>query len=227
MRLRPLVIDALIVMALMTVAVMLGQEATAQGWPALDVTGYVLVGLVNLPLAPRNRAPIAVCVTVDVAWLVYITAGYWPVVNSFGPMLALYTVASLRRTRVAAVSAVVMAAIWTFSGLLHDNSVMASVVAQAVVFSAVIWRFGHLARRSARLAEQLRREQLERAAREVAEERGRIARELIPARSDCSPRWPRSVAVIRCSHPASPAAWSKPSPVVAPRASSRRPTSTG
>ena len=47
-----------------------------------------------------------------------------------------------------------------------------------VVYPAVLWRFGLVARRLGRTARQLRREQAERARREVAEERGRIAREL-------------------------------------------------
>jgi hypothetical protein len=55
---------------------------------------------------------------------------------------------------------------------------MPSVVGQAVGFSLVLVRFGFLARRSAELTRQLRREQDERATRKVVEERGRIAREL-------------------------------------------------
>lgn len=178
MRFHPLVIDALVVTALMTVAVLLGQESTAQGWPALDAYGYLLVVLVNLPLAARNRAPLAVGLTVDVVWLVYITAGYWPVVNSFGPMLALYTIAATRATRTAGWCAVLMAAVWIYAGLHHEGSAMPSVIAQAVGFAAVLWRLGYLAGHSARLAQQLRREQAERAQREIARERGRIAREL-------------------------------------------------
>src|SRR5918996_807213 len=63
------------------------------------------------------------------------------------------------------------------AGVSHTDS-WPSVVGQAVVYRAVLWRFGVVARRSAELTRQLRREQAERARREVAEERGRIAREL-------------------------------------------------
>ncbi|MER7779585.1 histidine kinase [Streptomyces sp. NPDC096191] len=55
---------------------------------------------------------------------------------------------------------------------------MASVVGQAVGFPLVLWRFGYVARRTAELTRRLRAEQADRARREVAEERVRIAREL-------------------------------------------------
>ncbi|GAA2436961.1 sensor histidine kinase [Streptomyces lavendulocolor] len=178
MRIRPLAADVLITAALTSVAVTLGQEAPSQGWPSLDLAGHLLVGLVNLPVVVRGRAPVAVCLFVLVMWTVYVTAGYWPVVNSFAPMLAVYTVASLRPLRTAAWCAALMSAVWVYAGLVSDRAAMPSVVGQALGFSLVLVRFGHVARRSAELARRLRAEQEERARREVAEERGRIAREL-------------------------------------------------
>ncbi|MGH4034266.1 sensor histidine kinase [Actinomycetota bacterium Odt1-20B] len=175
---RPLAVDALIAVALTTVAVLLGQESVKQGWPALDAKGYALVALVNLPVVLRSRAPVAVLLAVHLVCAVYITAGYWPVVNTFGPMLAVYTVASLRPLRIALPGAGLMCAVWIYAGLVSEDSVMASVVGQAVGFSLVLLRFGYVARQSTELARQLKREQDERARREVAEERGRIAREL-------------------------------------------------
>ncbi|GGL89962.1 ATPase [Streptomyces fumigatiscleroticus] len=178
MRLHPLAADGLIVAALTTVAGLLGTEAVAQGWPALDPLGWTLVALVNLPLALRTRAPVAVCLAVHLCWAVYVTLGYWPVVNSFGPMLAVYTVASLRPARTAASCAALLAAVWIYAGVISDADAMASVVGQALGFPVVLWRFGHVARRTAELTRQLRAEQAERARREVAGERVRIAREL-------------------------------------------------
>ncbi|MFM9608288.1 sensor histidine kinase [Streptomyces niveiscabiei] len=183
MRIRPpvragLAADALIAVALAGVSVLLGQEAASQGWSSLDAPAYALVGLVNLPLALRGRAPVAVCAVVHLVWFCYVTAGYWPVVNSFGPMLAVYTVASLRPVRTSVVCAVAMAGVWIYAGVISDGGSMVSVLGQAVVFPAVLWRFGVIARRSAELTGRLRAEQAERARREVAEERGRIAREL-------------------------------------------------
>ncbi|QEV19745.1 sensor histidine kinase [Streptomyces alboniger] len=178
MRIRPLVVDALIAVALTAVAVLLGQESAQQGWPELDAAGYALVALVNLPAVLRGKAPFAVFLFVHSVWIVYVTAGYWPVLNTFAPMLAVYTVASLRPTRVSLPCAALMGAVWIYAGLLTEGAGMAAVVAQATGFPLVLWRFGYAARRTAELARQLKREQDERARREVAEERGRIAREL-------------------------------------------------
>ncbi|MEU3740734.1 sensor histidine kinase [Streptomyces sp. NPDC032198] len=178
MRMRPLVADTSIAVALTTVAVLLGQESAKQGWPELDVRGYVLVALVNVPIVARSRAPLTVLTVVYLAWIAYVTVGYWPVVNTFGPMLAVYTVASLKPPRVSLPCAALMSAVWIYAGAISEGATMASVIGQAIGFPLVIWRFGHVARRSAELARQLKREQDERARREVAEERGRIAREL-------------------------------------------------
>ncbi|MFJ5548761.1 sensor histidine kinase [Streptomyces sp. NPDC093225] len=178
MRIRPLLADALVAAAIAGLAVLLAQEAPEQGWPPLDGTGYALVAALHLPLVLRARGPVAVCLFVDLVWTVYVTAGYWPVVSSFAPMLALYTVASTRPARTTGVCAGLMAAVWICAGLLRPDSNMVSVAGQALVFPAVMWRFGWLARRSAELTRRLRAEQAERARREVAAERGRIAREL-------------------------------------------------
>ena len=178
MRIRPHAVDALTAAALASVAVLLGQDAVRQGHSPLDAAGYTLVVLVHLPLAFRGRAPVAVCCLVHATWLAYITAGYWPVVCSFGPMLAVYTVASLRPPRLAVPFAGLMGATWIYAGAVSHTDGWPSVVGQALIYPAVLWRFGETARRSAELARQLRREQAVRARREVAEERGRIAREL-------------------------------------------------
>jgi len=178
MRIHPLAADGLIATALTTVAVLLGREAVAQGWPALDPLAWILVLLATLPLALRTRAPVTVFAFVHAVGVLYISLGYWPVVITFGPMLAVYTVASVRPARTTAVCAAVMGAVWVYAGLVTDGSSMASVLAQAVAYPLVFWWFGHIARRTAELTRQLRAEQAERARREVAEERVRIAREL-------------------------------------------------
>lgn len=178
MRIRSLAVDALIAAALAGVALLLGQEAARQGQKPLDATAYALVVLVHLPLVLRGRAPVVVCGLVHATWLVYITAGYWAVVCSFGPLLAVYTVASLRAVCVSLPCAVLLGGVWIYAGAVSHTDSWPSVVGQALVYPAVLWRFGVVARRSAELTRQLRREQAERARREVAEERGRIAREL-------------------------------------------------
>lgn len=178
MRTRPQAVDASIAVAQTAVSVLLGQGAEGQDWPQLDLFAYVLIGLVNLPGIFRSRFPVLICIFVHLAWVVYVHAGYWPVVNCLGPMLAVYTVASLRPPRVSVPCAVLMTVVWIYAGVVSDTDTMAAVVAQALAFPAVLWRFGYVARQTTELARQLRKEQDERARREVAEERGRIAREL-------------------------------------------------
>jgi signal transduction histidine kinase len=175
---RPLVVDTLIAVAMAVVAVLLGQESRSQGWPELDTRAYVLVALAHLPVALRGRRPLGVFAVVQAAALVYVTLGYWPVVCTFGSMLALYTVASVRPVRTALVCAASMTALWAYAGVVSHTPSMASVLGQALLYCSVLVWFGHLARRAAELTRRLRAEQAERARRAVAEERGRIAREL-------------------------------------------------
>ncbi|SEP77686.1 Signal transduction histidine kinase [Streptomyces sp. yr375] len=175
---RPLVVDTLIALATVTVAVLLGRESVSQGWPELDARAFALVVLAQLPVALRGRWPVAVFVAVQGAAVAYVTLGYWPVVCTFGSLLALYTVASLRTTRVTVACAATLSAFWLYAGVVSDSPSMASVLAQALLYSAVLVRFGVLARHTAELTRRLREEQTERALRAVAEERGRIAREL-------------------------------------------------
>ncbi|MFJ2404720.1 sensor histidine kinase [Streptomyces xanthochromogenes] len=178
MRIRPQFADALMAVVLTCVSVVLGKESAQQGWSPLDGRGYALAVLAGLPLAFRVRAPLAVLLWSHLVFVLYVAGGYWPVVATFGPMLSLYTVASLCRPRTAAICAFAMAGAWVYAGVASPRAQMASVVAQALVFPLVLLRFGVLARRSTELARQLRREQAERARQEVAAERGRIAREL-------------------------------------------------
>ncbi|MFI6049066.1 sensor histidine kinase [Streptomyces violascens] len=179
MRIRPQFADALIAVALTGASAVLGKESGSQGWDPLDAWGYLLVALAGLPLAFRVRAPLAVLLWTHLVFVVYVAGGYWPVVVTFGPMLSLYTVASLCALRTAVLCGFVMAGAWIHAGVAASpRGSMASVVTQALVFALVLIRFGAMARRSTDLARQLRREQAERARREVAAERGRIAREL-------------------------------------------------
>jgi signal transduction histidine kinase len=118
-------------------------------------------------------------------WAGYVAAGYWPVVNCLAPMLALYTVAASRPLRTAFACAVPTGAVWLYAGCTAAKGSVPTVIVQSVVFGLVMIRFGHAARLSAErgdqlavLSERLRREQAERSRRAVAEEQGRIAREL-------------------------------------------------
>lgn len=186
MKLRPLrgpLVNALIGVAMTGLALLLGQDATAEDWPALDPSAYALVVVVNLPAMVRTRFPVAVFVLAQSGFAVYAALGYWPVVNSLATLLATYTLASERPARISVPGAAVTGLTWLGAGLLnelygwHDGS-LASAAGQAVVFPAVLWWFGALSRRTTELTRALALEQEERARREVAYERGRIAREL-------------------------------------------------
>lgn len=177
-------LDVLIALAFTTVAILVGRDPEGTGWRPQDGLGIAVSCLVNAPLALRRRAPLTVFLVSGAAWVLFITLGYWPVVNSMGPFLGLYTVASLRPLRPALVCTAAVGAIWVYAGWRIGQATPA-VFAQAIVFPAVGCRVGIAAQISARradrlaeLAEQLRREQQHRMRRAVAEEQRRIAREL-------------------------------------------------
>jgi signal transduction histidine kinase len=177
--------DVVLAASITGVSLLLGHENPAGGWRHLDALGYALTCLISLSTVARRRAPVSVLLFYCVLWAVYIGAGYWPVVNSCGALLLLYTVAASRPPRVTAVSAALAAGVWLYAGLASPQHSISSVVAQSVVFPAVIWKVGdgarQLADRGTQLAvsaERLRHEQEELARRAVVDERVRIAREM-------------------------------------------------
>ncbi|MEU1184351.1 sensor histidine kinase [Streptomyces sp. NPDC005820] len=175
---RPLAIDTLIALAMVWAAVRLGQKSVMLGWPELDARAYVLVALMHLPVILRSRVPLLVFGAVQCASIAYISLGYFPVVAVFGPMLVLYTVASVLPTRVAVGCAVVMTAVWVYAAVIDNRLTLGSAVNQALLYCSIMVWFGTRVRRSSELAQQLAAEQAERARREVTEERTRIAREM-------------------------------------------------
>ncbi|KAB8169993.1 sensor histidine kinase [Streptomyces sp. 3MP-14] len=160
------------------VALLLAGDSESEGWPEPSAWGLVLAVLAQAPVALRNRAPVTVFTATQIAAFWYVSLGFWPVVCTFGPLLALYTVASARPARVAVGCAAVLATLWVYGGVVSESQSMPTVVAQALLFGAVMVWFGTLARRSAELARRLTAEQAERARRAVTDERRRIAREL-------------------------------------------------
>jgi signal transduction histidine kinase len=180
-------VDAGLAVAFTVVAVLLGMEPPppGHGWHRMDAVGFALTALMNLPIAARNRWPVGVCLVVCGVWALYVADGNWPVINSPAPMLAGYTVATLRPMGTAVACAAVSSVVWWYAGWTAQESSPASVTAQSLVFSALLLRFGRAARLQAEqarqlaaMAEQLRAEQEDRARRAVAEEQSRIAREL-------------------------------------------------
>lgn len=181
-----LLLDGLLALAYTGAGLLLGQEQPPAGWQRLDGAGVVLTVLVSLVLVARRMAPVAVFVCSDALWIAYIACGYWPVVNSMAPLLALYTVAAARPARTTGICTAVVGGTWLYAGLANaENGSLPTVLAQALLFPLVIAAFGRgsgrLAKNNERLAElarRLREEQEARALQAVMEERVRIAREL-------------------------------------------------
>ncbi|MGK5544204.1 sensor histidine kinase [Streptomyces sp. URMC 127] len=180
-------LDVALAVGFTVVALLLAGERPPEGWywDRPDALGYTLICVINLLVAARRSAPVVVFTGATALWLWYIAAGFWPVVNSAALMLALYTVAAMRRTVCAAACGAAFAGVWVAGALLSGSNAPATAVAQALVVPFIMWKFGENARklgdRNRALSEltgQLRREREENARRAVAEERVRIAREL-------------------------------------------------
>ncbi|WP_405428238.1 sensor histidine kinase [Streptomyces erythrochromogenes] len=186
LRYRSLAIDSALALGYAGAALLLGREQPPPGWQPLDGLGAVLTVLVGLVLLARRIAPVAAFAASSALWVVFIACGYWPVVNSMPPLLGLYTVAATCTVRTSVACAAVVTGTWVYAGLANaENSSMPTVLAQAVLFPAVVFvvgrGFGRLAERNRQFAEltfQLRRQQEENARQALTEERVRIAREL-------------------------------------------------
>ncbi|MEU5783962.1 sensor histidine kinase [Micromonospora lupini] len=178
---HPLFVDGLLATATVAVGLALASQQPPAGIRPMDLPGYALTCLLGALLVARQRAPMAVLVVYCAVWAGYIDLGYWPVVNSPGMLLALYTVAARRRVRAALTAALIAATVWVYAG--HESLLVAIV--QGVAWTGVVAWIGHGAgqlaasnQRLARVARQLEYEQDQRARRAVVEERVRIAREL-------------------------------------------------
>ncbi|MFI7382556.1 sensor histidine kinase [Streptomyces sp. NPDC049813] len=175
--------DIMIGLAMTALALLLAWDSPAQDWPAPDAPALALILLANLPAAVRSRYPVVAFLCAQAGLVGLAAGGYWPVVNSLATLLATYTVAALRPARVATAGAVGTATSWLVVGALDQvrggtHGSFAVAAGQAVVFPAVLWWFGTLARRATDLTRQLKAEQEERARRVLADEQARIAREL-------------------------------------------------
>ncbi|WP_201261063.1 sensor histidine kinase [Embleya scabrispora] len=181
----PRAVDVTLAVADMVVSLLLAREDPTGNWRHTDTFGFVLIVLINLPLLVRRRAPVAVLLGMLTLQIWFIALGYWPVVNSLGSLLALYTVASHRPVRIAVAAIAAVGATWIYAGLAADGGSMATVVGQILTVPPVVCWFGTAARRLgernaqlALLTAKLAREQEARARRAVTDERVRIAREL-------------------------------------------------
>jgi signal transduction histidine kinase len=178
-------LDTIVVVSFTMITMRLGMQYQLPGFRSFDVLAYVLTGLANLPLAARRRAPRTVLAICCAGLATYLLMGYMPSLNLFGPLIALYTVATYQSVASTAIGAIVTAASVFYSAIRTEVLSLEVSAGEAILTTAIAWMFGNnareLAQRNAELAyltEQLQREQAERAQRAVIEDRLRIAREL-------------------------------------------------
>ncbi|WP_307867978.1 sensor histidine kinase [Umezawaea beigongshangensis] len=171
MNLRPVLSDVLlaVVLTALTAATLAGIDGGA-GWVA-----HLVAALTVAPVALRQWAPVLVMVVVVSALAAFSLLGFGTFPNGgVGMLIGMFTVATLRPRWVAAVVflAATVAEVFCFSTLPHPFA-WAQVV-QAVLVTLGAWVLGESTRRWGERTERL----AEKAARAVADERVRIAREL-------------------------------------------------
>jgi signal transduction histidine kinase len=185
LRADTLLVDTLVAIALLVLTVVqigLGEPPGGSRGAAL-----LFAPAVTLPLAWRRRVPLAALVVIAAAVVAQSLVAAPPV--SFGTflalMLAVYSVAAHCGRREALAGAAIGAVAAGVQGLREPGEASAFEVVYGVVYFGGAWVLGRALRRR-RLATvelqgraaRLEREREERARAAVAEERGRIAREL-------------------------------------------------
>jgi signal transduction histidine kinase len=183
---RSVVVDTCIAVGLAVLAVagpLLGPRSV---FGEVAPVAILLLLLQTLPLIARRRAPLAVFAITLTATLAHAAFGAPGQAESFGSLLALYTVASLRdrRTAIAATIATIVTIVIAVS-LREAPTANLPAVAQntiAIVVAAILGDATRARRLYARALEErsaiLLSEREERARLAVSEERERIAREL-------------------------------------------------
>ncbi|MEV4312849.1 sensor histidine kinase [Actinocrispum sp. NPDC049592] len=164
-------------MATFVLSALVGQRAYPE-WPAYDLPAYVLAAVVSFPLAVRRRAPVTVLIITSAGYAVYLAGGYQPSFNFWGPILAFYTVAGLRSSKVTTACAIPLGLLMMWSGFADELLSPWVSIGQGVVVPAFAWAFGENVRKLHIATALLRAEQRQRARLAVMEERTRMAREL-------------------------------------------------
>ncbi|GAA2614994.1 sensor histidine kinase [Paractinoplanes durhamensis] len=168
--LRPVLVDVLLAALLtaLTVVTLLGQPGSASPWAIL------LAALSVAPLAMRQRAPVITMLVILAAIAVASLAGFIDVSGGIGPIVAMFSVATLRPRRVAALMYAATAALLALVYLTARDQLVWSQIVQGALIIAGAWVLGEGTSSWARRSEML----AARAERAVADERVRIAREL-------------------------------------------------
>ncbi|GIF20318.1 signal transduction histidine kinase [Actinoplanes tereljensis] len=169
--LRPVLADVLlaILLTVLTVVTLVGQP----GAPA--PVALVLAALSVAPVALRQVAPVLTMLVMIAAVGLASLLGYGDLPsNGIGLLVAMFSVATLRSRRVAAAMFATTSAVLVLMFASMLDVVVWSQLAQSALILAGAWVLGEGTQRWARRTKQL----AESAARAVADERVRIAREL-------------------------------------------------
>jgi signal transduction histidine kinase len=180
--------DPLLAIVLTIVGVL--SLAAAETEPATrdpDALAYLLAVALAAPVAVRRRWPVAVLGIFLVGLVVFDTRGY-PAVNVdlFGPVIAMYTVASLRSRRVTLAAAVTLAIAVGVANLAHPDATPTLgdwLTAVIIIAGTVVVGDNVRRRRAYASALEARTSELEAARHDLArqavtDERLRMAREL-------------------------------------------------
>ncbi|MFI9503671.1 sensor histidine kinase [Nocardia sp. NPDC052566] len=182
---NPRMVDAMLAVAMCTGMWLVGTVFHPPGWRVFDLWGYLLTALICLPLAARRVAPMPTLVLVSAAYSGFLLLGFLPSLNVYAPMVAFYSVATIKSPRVTAAGALLLGAVLFHSGWTEPAFPTTVAIAQAVFMPAVIWALAGVSQRLSlrnrqliEATEQLRREQELRVEHAVVQERLQIAREL-------------------------------------------------
>ena len=186
-RSHPFAADAMFAVALLSLSLPTFLTGTRDHpeFRAADPLGWVLVLLQIAPLAWRRSHPDRVLAVIGVSTVVYEAFGYVGGAASLGVLVAVYSVAAHADRRTSRLALLVTAVLLTVGLTISRSDIdRASFVANYFIFFTA-WVVGdNLRNRRARVAEledraaRLERERELQAARAIAEERQRIAREL-------------------------------------------------
>jgi signal transduction histidine kinase len=181
----PLVVDSALAVALAVVGILQGFDDRQHDWKPFDATAAILTALATLPVAFRRLAPVPVLLVYYFFWTAEIALGYDPVINSYGMLLAIYTVAATQVWWWTALTISIGVVIWFEAGMARPAASPIALILQGVAVPLAIWKIADTAkqldRSNALLVEandQLHADQEERARRAVTDERVRVAREL-------------------------------------------------
>ena len=155
----------------------------------LDAVSLALLCLQTLPIALRRRDPMRILVVTGLSITLYSSLGYPETSGTLGVFLAFYTVAANESRRRAVTAATITAAgiFISYMGFAAVRSIddATGALGSTYLFFGLAWVIGDNIRvRRAYTAQleqravELEREREEKAVQAVAQERGRIAREL-------------------------------------------------